>query len=45
MWVEHIGVIMAGVFIALILAHLGLHFWFKLRKRRRQSTATIEEKD
>ena len=37
MWINHLGEIMAGVFVLLILAHLGLHLWFKARRRKHRT--------
>ncbi len=35
MWIHHIGEIMIGLTIALIIAHLGAHAYIKHRKRKR----------
>jgi len=40
MWIEHIGEIMIGVFVILIAAHFGLHFWMKYQKRKMQKSNT-----
>ena len=37
MWIHHIGEIMIGVTILLVVAHLGAHFYFKARHRRRKA--------
>jgi len=36
MWIHYIGEIMIGVTIALVAAHLGVHAYFKHRKRKRK---------
>lgn len=36
MWIHYIGEIMLGVTIALVAAHLGVHAYFKHRKRKRK---------
>ena len=43
MWIEHIGTIMAVVFVVLILAHVGLHFYFKSVKRKQQKRKKAKE--
>lgn len=46
MWINHIGEIMMGVFILLIAAHFGLHFYFKSVKRKKakqQKTASTTD--
>lgn len=35
MWIEHIGEIAMVAFVVLILAHFGLHLFFKMQKRKR----------
>ncbi|SIN86822.1 hypothetical protein SAMN05443662_0784 [Sulfurivirga caldicuralii] len=34
MWIHHLGTVMAGVFVVLIVAHLGLHVYMKKRRRK-----------
>ncbi len=34
MWIEHIGELAIGFFILLIIAHFGLHFFFKYKKKK-----------
>lgn len=37
MWIHHIGEIMIGVSVLLVVAHLGLHFYLKARHQRRKA--------
>lgn len=43
MWINHIGEIAIGLFAVLIAAHLGLHFFFKWQKRRKQRQNTTPQ--
>ncbi|MBD3611605.1 MAG: hypothetical protein HUJ13_04205 [Hydrogenovibrio crunogenus] len=44
MWIHHIGEIMIAVFGLLILAHFGLHFYFKYVKRKKDQQSSKKEK-
>ena len=35
MWIHYIGEIMIGLTVVLIVAHFGVHAYFKHRKRKR----------
>lgn len=37
MWIHYLGEIMLGVFALLIIAHFGLHFWFKRQKAKQSA--------
>lgn len=37
MWIHYIDKIMIGVFVILILAHFGLHFYFKYVKHKQKA--------
>lgn len=43
MWIHHIGQIGIGLFIGLIGIHLGLHFYFKAKKRQQDAQKTADK--
>lgn len=45
MWIHYIGEIMIGVFGLLILAHFGLHFYFKSVKRKQKKEKNSPQKE
>jgi hypothetical protein len=38
MWIHYIGEIMIGVVVLLVVAHLGLHVYFKHQKRKKKAS-------
>ncbi|WP_275115341.1 hypothetical protein [Thiomicrorhabdus sediminis] len=36
MWIDYLGEIAMLFFVLLIALHLGVHFWFKWQKKRKQ---------
>ncbi|QBZ83569.1 hypothetical protein GHNINEIG_01629 [Hydrogenovibrio crunogenus] len=45
MWIHHIGEIMIAVLGLLILAHFGLHFYFKYVKRKKEKNKEGSKKE
>lgn len=45
MWIHHIGEIMIAVFGLLLLVHFGLHFYFKLVKRKKENEKNSSKKE
>ncbi|GAB6034079.1 hypothetical protein [Galenea microaerophila] len=45
MWIHHIGEIMIGVLVALLIAHFIFHGLFKIQRRHRDQIEAKKEKD
>lgn len=45
MWIHHIGEIMIGAVVLLVLAHLGLHFVMKSKKAKQSKQAQQESEN
>ncbi len=43
MWIHHIGEIMIGVFLALIILHFILHIIFKIQRRNLDNKQTSQK--
>ncbi|WP_160326785.1 hypothetical protein [Thiomicrospira sp. WB1] len=43
MWIHYIGEIMIGVVVLLVVAHLGLHVYFKHQKRKKRAVSKKAE--